>query len=423
MIGKSSRAHATAASALVAALALSSCGTRGDTSTEVGKDKAGVVTGVGVTADTITLGVLTDKSGPFKALGVGVAQGNQLWAEEINAAGGVCGRKIVLEQADHNYKADAAKTIYAQMQPKVAGFVQLLGSPILAALEGNLRADKATAIALSWSSELLNNPYVVVAGTTYDVEMINGLSYLQQEGRLADGDTIGHIYIDGEYGKNGLRGTQYYAKQHNMNLKEVKVTATDADMTNIVTGMKGAGVKAIMISTSPTQTASVLSANKALGLNVPVLGNNPTFNPTILQSPAANAVEGYFVVASSVPYSADIPKAQAVAKKYEAAGFSEPPFAGVTYGYANGDIFGQILQKACDNKDLSRAGIQRALQESKSIQTGDLVAELDFSRAGAPPTRRVYVARVDASTKGGLTYVKPLFESEDAKSYKAPHEK
>lgn len=422
MIGHTPRHRRTAAAALVTALALSGCGTKSDDDPTASENEAGVVTGAGVTDETITLGVLTDKSGPFKALGVGVTHGNQLWVDEVNAAGGVCGRDIVLEEADHNYKADAAKTIYAQMEPKVAGFVHLLGSPILAALEENLRSDEATAIALSWSSEVLDNPYVVVAGTTYDVEMINGLSYLQQEGLISEGDTIGHIYIDGEYGKNGLRGTQYYAKLHDMKVEEVKVTATDADMTNIVTGLKGAGVTAIMISTSPTQTASVLSANKALGLNVPVLGNNPTFNPTILQSPAANAVDGYYVVASSVPYSADLPKAQEVAQMYETAGFSEPPFAGVTYGYAMGDIFGQVLEKACENEDLSRAGIQEALQESDAIETGDLIAELDFSQPGSPPTRQVYVAKVDASTPGGLTYVEPLFQSEDASGYTAPHE-
>lgn len=51
-----------------------------------------------------------------------------------------------------------------------------------------------------------------------------------------------------------------------------------------------------------------------------------------------------------------------------------------------------------------------------------LVAELDFSTPGAPATRKVYVAEPNSSVDGGATYVKPLFESEDAKNYKAPHQ-
>ena len=64
--------------------------------------------------------------------------GNQLWADEVNAAGGICGRQIEIEVVDHGYKADIAKTLYPQLEPKVLGIVQLLGSPVLAALKPNL---------------------------------------------------------------------------------------------------------------------------------------------------------------------------------------------------------------------------------------------------------------------------------------------
>ncbi|MBB3053033.1 ABC-type branched-subunit amino acid transport system substrate-binding protein [Prauserella isguenensis] len=286
----------------------------------------------------------------------------------------------------------------------------------------DLEADEMTTTPTSWSSELLSNPYLMVVGTTYDVEMINGLSYLQDEGMLADGDTIGHIYIDGEYGANGLRGARYYAKQHDLNLKEVKITSSDNDLTNVVTGLRGQGVKAITLTTTPTQTGSVAAANKALGLNVPILGNNPTFDPLLHNSLAAGALDNLYVVASSVPFSADIPKMKDVAQKFDAAGYTEPPNAGVPYGYAVAEVWGSVLEKACENKDMTRSGVHDALRETTSADTGDLVAELDFSTPGAPATREVYVAKPDASVKGGVTYVEPLFESEDAKNYKAPHQ-
>ncbi|SFA71941.1 amino acid/amide ABC transporter substrate-binding protein, HAAT family [Amycolatopsis marina] len=405
-----------------AALVLTACGTKGGDTGGGGTDDSGVKSGVGVTDSTITLGVMTDKTGVFKNLGLGITQGNELWVKDVNAAGGVCGRQIALEQVDHGYKADTAKTLYPQIEPKVLGFVQLLGSPVVAALKQNLADDEAVAAPASWSSELLDNPYVMIVGTTYDVEMIDGLSYLQEEGMIADGDTVGHIYIDGEYGANGLRGAKYYAEQHNLKLREVKITSTDNDLTNIVTGLKGDGVKAILLTTSPTQTGSALAANKALGLNVPVLGNNPTFDPVLHQSPAAGALDKLYVVASSVPFSADIPKAQQVAEKYKAA-YTEPPNAGVPYGYAVAEVWGAVLSKACENKDLTRAGIAAALKQTTSAETGDLVAPLDFSQEGAPATRQVYVAQPDAEAEGGMKYVKQLFEAPDAKSYTAPHQK
>ncbi|WP_020666800.1 ABC transporter substrate-binding protein [Amycolatopsis nigrescens] len=416
------RKHLGASLALTALLTLAACSTKAGESGSSGQDGSGVKSGIGVTETEIVLGAMTDKTGVFKNLGLGITQGNELWAKDFNDAGGVCGRKVRLETVDHGYKADTAKTLYPQIEPKVLGFVQLLGSPVVAALKQNLAGDKALAAPASWSSELLDNPYVMIVGTTYDVEMIDGLSYLAEQGLLADGDTIGHVYIDGEYGANGLRGSKFYAERHNLALKEVKITSTDNDLTNIVTGLKGEGVKAILLTTSPTQSGSALAANKALGLNVPVLGNNPVFDPVLLKSPAAGALDKLFVVASSVPFSADIPKAREVAQKYKAA-YTETPNGGVPYGYAVAEVWGSVLRKACENKDLTRDGIQAALKQTTSANTGNLVAALDFSKPGWPPTRQVYVATPDASAEGGVRYVKPLFEAPEAKDYVAPHQK
>ncbi|WP_409496324.1 ABC transporter substrate-binding protein [Amycolatopsis sp. cmx-11-12] len=408
--------------ALAAVLVLSACSTKAGDSGSSGADDSGVKTDKGVTASEITLGVMTDKTGVFKNLGLGVTQGNELWAKDFNAAGGACGRQVKLETIDHGYKADTAKTLYPQIEPKVLGFVQLLGSPIVAALKQNIASDKTVAAPASWSSELLDNPYVMIVGTTYDLEIIDGLSYFQEQGLVKDGDTIGHVYIDGEYGKNGLRGSQFYAKKHNLTVKEVKITSTDNDLTNIVTGLKGDGVKAIVLTTSPAQTGSALATNKALGLNVPVLGNNPVFDPVLLKSPAANALDKLTIVASSVPFSADLPKAKDVAAKYKAA-YKETPNGGIPYGYAVGEVWGAVLKKACENKDLTRDGIAAALKQTTSASTGDLVAALDFSKAGTPATRQVYAATPDASAEGGVRYVKPLFEAPEAKEYVAPHQK
>jgi predicted ABC-type transport system involved in lysophospholipase L1 biosynthesis ATPase subunit len=67
-------------------------------------------------------------------------------------------------------------------------------------------------------------------------------------------------------------------------------------------------------------------------------------------------------------------------------------------------------------------GIHKGMQQTTSADTGDLVAALNFGKPGAPATRQVYVAQPDASTPGGAKYVQQLFEADQAKTYKAPHE-
>ncbi|MEU8382605.1 ABC transporter substrate-binding protein [Streptosporangium sp. NPDC048865] len=408
--------------AVACCLLLAACSTKTTDTSTGGTGAGGVQAGPGVTDTEITLGAMTDLTGPFKNLATAINHGNELWAKDFNAAGGACGRQVKIMVTDHAYKADTAKSLYPQVEPKVLGFVQLLGSPIIAALGNDLRSGGVTTTPTSWSSDLLNNPSVVVVGTTYDVEMIDGLSYLREQGMIKAGDTIGHIYLDGEYGANGLRGSRHYARRHDLKIRDVKVTSSDTDLTTVVTGLKGAGVKAILLSTTPPQTGAAAAAAKALGLGVPLLGNTPSFDPVLLTTPAAGALDKLYLVASHVPYSADVPKAKEIVRKYKAAGFSEAPNAGVPFGYAVGQVWGAVLAKACENKDLTRAGIQRALKQTTSADTNGLVAPLDFSRPGSPATRQVYVSKPDAAVEGGLAVVKPLFEAEETKTYKAPHE-
>ncbi len=425
MIARRARRSALIAGALTSTLVLAACGSTADTGAGGAAaggtaGAGGVATDVGVTDTTITLGIMGDTSGVFKNLGAALNAGNEQWAADVNEAGGICGRQVEIEVVDHGYKADTAKTLYPQLEPQVLGMVQLLGSPVLAALEPNLVEDDMLAAPASWSSEVLDNPGVMMIGTTYDLEIVNGLAYLQQEGLIADGDTIGHIYIDGEYGGNGLKGSQYYAQQHNLTINEAKVTSTDNDLTGIVTGMRGAGVKAIVLTTTPGQTASALAANQALGLNVPVLGNNPTFDPALLESPAAGALGNLYVSGSSAPFSSPNPKVVEITTEYKEANPDSPRNGGVVVGYVEGLVWQNVLTAACEAGDLTRAGVKNALTTLTSVDTEGLVDVLDYSSPGAPPTRGVYIAQVDANAEGGLTEVAPLFTAPEAETYVAP---
>jgi ABC-type branched-subunit amino acid transport system substrate-binding protein len=416
------RAFAAPAVTLVSVLTLAGCSTIPQPS-ERSEQAGRVDTGVGVTSSEITLGALTDHSGPFAELGFSVVQGSQIWINETNADGGICGRKIELKVRDHGYNASTAKTQYAELAPTVLGFMHVLGSPVNAALSQDLLYDETTVVATAQSSELLDNPYVVIPGATFDVEMINGLSHLMGQGKLGDGDAIGHIWVDDEYGANALRGTRYFAERHRLTVRDVKVTATDSDLRSAVAGFAGdPRVKAIALSTTPAQTAAAAEANQQLGLNVPMVANNPAFGPRLLSSPAAGALGTLIVVASSVPFSSDVPQAQQVSHAFQQGGFEGLPNSGVPYGYAIGEIWGQLLQRGCNNGDLTRAGIQEALRQSTNITTGNLVADLDFAKLGAPATREVYIGVPDAAVPGGIRQVTPLFVAPEARSYAAPHQ-
>ncbi|GAB3294121.1 ABC transporter substrate-binding protein [Epidermidibacterium keratini] len=418
-------ATAVVASSAVVSVLLTGCSTKADNSGGSGSgDSGGVKTDVGVTDSEITLGVQTDTSGVFKVLGLGLTNGNQMWVEDVNAAGGICGRDIKLDVQDNGYKPDNALPLYDQQKTTSLGLVQLIGSPILAALKQKLINDKMVAIPSSWASTNLDAPEVMMVGPTYDVEMINGLSWMKDQGMIADGDKIGHIYIDSEYGQNGLLGSEAFAKENGMTVQSAPVAGTDTDMTAIMAKMKDDGVKAIAITLAPAATGSVVVQNAAQGMNLPILGSSPVFAPNLLADQSVTAaMSNLYIVGNTAPYGDTESKlAGEIAQKYPEK-YSDEPNLGVNQGYVEGLVWGAVLEQACSDGDLTRDGILAAKKKVTEVDTQGLMGPLDFSKEGAPSGREVFIQQADASIPGGLKNVEPLFVSDEAKNYKAPFEK
>ena len=407
------------------AVVLTGCSSKAEEDSGGGGDSGGVKTDIGVTDTEIHLGVLTDMSGPFKEGGLGQTHGNEIWADEINAAGGICDRDIVLDIQDMGYKADNAVPLYATMSQNNVGMLQLLGSPILAALKQQITTDKMLSVPGSWASSNLDSPSVMMVGQTYDVEMINALAWAQEQGMIAEGDKLGHIYVDSEYGQNGLLGSKSYAKDHDMEIVPVAVSGTDTDMTATMTKLKSDGVTAVLMTIAPAATASVAIQNVNQGLNVPLLGNNPTWAPALLENPSVvSALSNFYVSVSVNTFSSQDPKVQEVLKAYNAKGYTEPPFDAVLLGYSYGMAWKAVLEQACEDGDLTRDGIMTAKSKVDNVDTEKIIAgPLDFSVEGAPSTRVANIAQADPDAISGVKIVEQGFESKDAKEYKAPFQK
>jgi len=396
-------------------VAAAACSTKDDEpSATAGDGDAGAAleTGPGVTDDRITLGVLTDQSGPFAGASKGIAQGRQLFWDARNADGGVCDRTVEFTVSDHAYNAQNATTLYADMQPDVLAFDELLGSPMIDALLSTINQDNALTMAVSFSSSVLDSPSMVVTGATYDIEMINAVQWLVDEGTVAEGDTVGHIYLEGDYGENALAGAQYAAGELGVEIATQKVQPTDADLTAAVTALEDAGASVVLLTTTPPQAASAVAVAQANGLDLTFVGSNPTFSPALLASPAADALQAsYMMVSSIAPYASDAAGPTGVRDAFATEFAGETPTHFVLYGYAQGELMAQILETACENGALTRPGLVDAFQSLDDVDTGGLMAPMDFSDPGQPPAREVLILKPDASVDGGLSEVQGLFAS------------
>ncbi|WP_461121125.1 ABC transporter substrate-binding protein [Saccharothrix stipae] len=387
----------------VLALLAAGCGT---------EEQAPIKAGPGVTGDTISLGVLTDMTGPFSATSLIRIKGYELFLSQLNERGGICGRKVELKQADHGYDVDRALQAYFELEPQVLGFMDVTGTPMTEAIEPDLMQTRAIAAPASWSASLLGNPHMMIVGTTYDLDVINGLDHLKRSGAIREGDTIGHVHVDSDYGRNALEGSTFAAEKWGMRLVAKAVSET-ADVTAQVGELRAAGAKAVFLSTSPQQTATAVATAERLGWDVPFLVNAAGYDPLILESPAAAAVVKRVQVVSPIaPFATDLPGPRAVAEAFTRKYPDLEPTGSVDHGYVIGVAFAAILEKACAERDLTRDGVLRAFQDTNMVDTNSLTGQLRFSLVGRPSATQSYIAKPDPGTPGGLAVVANLFESE-----------
>lgn len=392
-------------------LAATGCSTRAPESTGGGGGAAAgdVATDVGVEGETITLGVLTDLTGVFAALGNDITNANQLFWEENQ----VCDTyDVELNIQDTGYVPQQGVQLYSGMQDGILAMQQTIGSPINTALAPEYESDQIVNFPSAWSKTLTQIPGTGVVGATYDVEIANGYDYMFQEGLLQEGDTVGHIYFEGEYGANGLEGTRAVAEEMGLEVIEAQIKATDQDMSAQITQFSSAGVDLIALTVAPGQTASVATVAAAQGLDVPILGSNPVFAPGLLEGPAAEWLKTHLYVASPVSAFDAHPE---LLQQYQEAYPDAVPSLGVVVGFGMSEMMKQVLDQACENGDLTREGVLTAFQELEEVDTGGLVVPIRGFEVGSSPSLESFVLQ-PADVPGGATVLADAFEGQFAES-------
>lgn len=409
----------TLASGVALLLALSACGKAEEQGGGGGGGGDGAATGPGVTEDTITLGALVDLTAVFAANSRSILEGANLYWDMVNADGGVCGRDVELDVQDHQYDPQTAVSLYRDMSENVLALSPLLGSPVIAALLPSLEEDGMVTGIAAWSSEVLN-PLIQITGATYDVEMINAVDWLTREQGLQEGDSIGMVYFEGDYGENALEGAEYAAEELGLTIVGQQVRPSDTDLSAQVSGFRDAGVDAILVAAASPQSASVASVAASIGLDVPIVGSTPSFTPQLLGTPAGPALEANFHTSSSMsPPSLEAEGVQEFLTAYEEEFPDSPPIAnGSMYGWASARIMHQVLEGACEADALTREGLQEALRSLEDYDpNGTVAGTLDYSDPSVPPSLETYISKADSAAPGGLTALGEPSASDLAESY------
>jgi ABC-type branched-subunit amino acid transport system substrate-binding protein len=237
------------------------------------------VTNKGISATEIVIGSHQDLSGPIKGWGTGAANGLKMAADEINAAGGINGRKIRLIIEDSGY--DPKKAVLATQKlvekDEIFALVGALGSPtVLAAQDivldaGVLQLFPLTAAEFTYRMDASkpqerlkfsnNVPYVesTAAATKWMVET-NGFK------------APCALHQDDEFGKSVLDGFVKYTTDARIKVPAItSYKRGAADFSSQVARMKADGCDFIVLGTVIRETIGVIGEAKKLGWNVPMM--------------------------------------------------------------------------------------------------------------------------------------------------------
>jgi branched-chain amino acid transport system substrate-binding protein len=268
------------------------------------------LTNEGISPTELVIGTHQDLSGPIKVWGVPVSNGMKMAVGEINAAGGINGRKLRMILEDNSY--DPKKAVLASQKmiesDKIFAMVGPMGSAtVLAAQDilfdaGVLQLFPLTAAEFTFKFDpskpqerlKFNNLLPYVESTRA------ALKYMME---AKDFKKPCLMHQDDEYGRSVLQG-------FNEQLAAMKVTPASitsykrgaSDFSAQIAKMKSDGCDMVMLGTVIRETIGAMGEARKLGWDVTFLGATPT---NVLEVPALGkeTVEGLYAASGfEIPY-------------------------------------------------------------------------------------------------------------------------
>ena len=354
----------------------------------------------GVTDNEIVIGTHMDLSGVLKTWGVPSTNGMKLAVEDINAEGGINGRKLRLVNEDDGY--DPKKAVLATQKlielDKVFAIVSAMGSATtLAPLPivqnaGMLHLFPITAAEFTFKMDP-NKPEdrlkFNIFSPYYD-QMRLGLKYVMDKTGLKKPCIV---YQDDEMGKNF---TDAYTDQMKaMNIPPATMVSYKrgaSDFNSQVARMKSDGCDLVALGSVMRESVGIVTAAKKLGWDVKFLSASPTYVPDF-HDLGKEATEGIYGVGQTTIFYADTAtgKVKEFIERYRKM-FGTDPNIQATAGYDGVEAFAFYARLA--GKNLTTQSLMEAMESGKQFQDIFGGAPVRFSRDNHLGVRSAVVAQI-----------------------------
>lgn len=342
-------------------------GAGGDVQTDVGVD---------LEAGTITVGLLSDLTGPFSALVQLIVTGQETYWANVNANGGIGGLSVEVEAVDTAYDPATHVQRYEELKDSVVAFGHSTGSPHTVAIAEQLAADGILAIPLTWYSGWSDpaiNANLMHHGVPYCIEAMNVIGYVTEE-LDQEISTIAIASMPGDYGLDSHAGAMAAAEAAGLEVvyegQGVINPADEATLTQVAGEIANAGADLTWVTTTPGAWSSIFGQALQQGYQGMWSGAGPSYNPAFIgpDSPIAEPVQQMTIWSSYYGlWGSDAPGIQEATQLLTDAGVTQPVSA-YFEGFVEAQMMHAALQAAYDAGDLTQAGV---LAAGKSLEDVD----------------------------------------------------
>jgi branched-chain amino acid transport system substrate-binding protein len=261
-------------------------------------------TGAAFAQQTIKIANLVELSGAGTTSGTNFKNGVELAVKEINAAGGILGKKIQTSSADTQSNPSVAKgltqkavdeDVFAIFGPVYSGSVMVSMAESRRAEIPNFTGGEAAAITQQ------GNPYVFRTSFGQAQSFPKLGRYIADTAKLK---TLAVIYVNNDFGKGGLENIRKALASTNTKIvTEISTDSGQLDFSAAVLKAKQSGADGIFSYSNEEESARILRELRKQGWTKPIIGETVLTSQKVIElaGDAANGAVGHVGLTVDAP--------------------------------------------------------------------------------------------------------------------------
>jgi branched-chain amino acid transport system substrate-binding protein len=348
------------------------------------------VPGLAMAQNTIKVANIVELSGGGASAGTNFKNGVELAVKEINAAGGILGKKIETSTNDTQTNPGVAKgltqkaidnDVFAIFGPVFSGSIMVSMAESRRAEVPNWTGGEAASITMQ------GNPYIFRTSFTQATAMPKVAKYI-----ITKSKNLAIIYVNNDFGKGGLDMIRKALAGSGTTIAtEISTDAGQVDFSPAVLKAKNSNADAVFVYTNEEESARALRELRKQGWTKPIIGETTLTGQKVIEL-AGDAANG---AVAHVGLTVDAPNAEML--KFKAKFYQEYKYISDHNGIKG--YTGIYTMKAAIEKvgRLDRKAVAAAMKGLKisAAKYPGVIADVAFDNNG-DLDRESYIVEVKA---------------------------